>query len=295
MGLFGLFGKKNTREPEVKKEKYREYTKEDAKEIAEVIREKFSQPVMRICFTHSAPSKLAASKIGGYPYWEKDKEYPVNSKGDKLVLLCQINFNDEKIPEGSLLPDKGLLQFYIDTDSLMGLNFDDQTKQDGFRIVYFPEFDESITQADVLLMGLPANTEMKDSNLPTEKEYGIYLEEGVDSISSSEESFDDEVRKAIEELYSDYTDSPVYRVLGNECYDELFTLLTGFGSKMLGCPGFTQSDPRDDYDMHLTTLLQLDSEEDMMWGDSGIANFFIDPMDLQKLDFSDVIYNWDCY
>jgi uncharacterized protein YwqG len=42
-------------------------------------------------------------------------------------------------------------------------------------------------------------------------------------------------------------------------------------------------------------LLQLDSDEEMMWGDSGIANFFIDPDDLRRGDFSRVAYHWDCY
>lgn len=32
-----------------------------------------------------------------------------------------------------------------------------------------------------------------------------------------------------------------------------------------------------------------------MWGDSGICGFFINREKLKELDFSDVIYNWDCY
>ena len=31
-----------------------------------------------------------------------------------------------------------------------------------------------------------------------------------------------------------------------------------------------------------------------MWGDSGVANFFIDSEDLEKRDFSKVFYTWDC-
>nr|WP_281402006.1 DUF1963 domain-containing protein [Xanthomonas theicola] len=41
--------------------------------------------------------------------------------------------------------------------------------------------------------------------------------------------------------------------------------------------------------------MQLDSDQAMMWGDSGIADFFIDPADLHRGDFSPVAYNWDCY
>ncbi|MEK3889148.1 DUF1963 domain-containing protein [Bacillus sp. FSL K6-3431] len=44
-------------------------------------------------------------------------------------------------------------------------------------------------------------------------------------------------------------------------------------------------------------LLQIDSEfeKGMMWGDSGVANFFIRKQDLERLDFSHVLYNWDCF
>ncbi|MDN5490601.1 MAG: DUF1963 domain-containing protein, partial [Acinetobacter sp.] len=34
---------------------------------------------------------------------------------------------------------------------------------------------------------------------------------------------------------------------------------------------------------------------EIMWGDSGVGNFFIHPDDLEKRDFSKVVYNWDCY
>jgi len=43
-------------------------------------------------------------------------------------------------------------------------------------------------------------------------------------------------------------------------------------------------------------LLQLDSDDsiDLMWGDSGVGNFFIKDEDLKNLNFSNVLYNWDC-
>ena len=47
-------------------------------------------------------------------------------------------------------------------------------------------------------------------------------------------------------------------------------------------------------------FIQLDSlydskEDILMWGDSGVANFFITDEDLKNRNFEDVIYNWDCY
>lgn len=64
---------------------------------------------------------------------------------------------------------------------------------------------------------------------------------------------------------------------------------------MLGYPYFTQWDPRDEEDGRRILLLQLDScDRCVEWGDAGVANFFISPEALERRDFSDVLYNWDC-
>lgn len=76
--------------------------------------------------------------------------------------------------------------------------------------------------------------------------------------------------------------------------EEIYEAFSGFGSKLLGYPTFTQYDPRNnnEYD---TLLFQLDSDNDhMMWGDCGVANFFINSRKLKAHDFSDILYNWDC-
>lgn len=45
-------------------------------------------------------------------------------------------------------------------------------------------------------------------------------------------------------------------------------------------------------------LFQLNSGgtcgDEIMWGDCGIANFFISAADLAACDFSRVMYTWDC-
>ena len=66
-----------------------------------------------------------------------------------------------------------------------------------------------------------------------------------------------------------------------------------------GYPYFTQEDPREENSKYDFLLFQLDSDytdntDKVMWGDSGIGNFFINSERLKKLDFSDVLYNWDC-
>ena len=70
------------------------------------------------------------------------------------------------------------------------------------------------------------------------------------------------------------------------------------GHKIGGYPYFTQDDPRKDNDPYTLLLLQIDSDDiedvEIIWGDCGVANFFINPEDLAKCQFDDVMYNWDC-
>jgi uncharacterized protein YwqG len=65
------------------------------------------------------------------------------------------------------------------------------------------------------------------------------------------------------------------------------------GHRIGGYCAFTQEDPRDPADPKLS-LLQLDSDEHICWGDSGIAHWFIREADLRARDFSSVEYYWDC-
>ena len=75
-----------------------------------------------------------------------------------------------------------------------------------------------------------------------------------------------------------------------------------FEAMIGGYPEFTQFDPRqyDKYKKYNVVLFELNSnrypkrEIDIMWGDSGTGTFMIPMEKLKALDFSDVIYNFDC-
>ena len=69
-------------------------------------------------------------------------------------------------------------------------------------------------------------------------------------------------------------------------------------------PNFIQHDPRTNYSENQENyilLLQIDTcftndEDDFFicWEDGGVGNFFIKKSALEKLDFSEVLYHWDC-
>lgn len=59
--------------------------------------------------------------------------------------MAQINF--EEMPKLEFFPEKGILQFYI-LNSMAenhGQDYDDQTNQNNFRVLYHPEIDKSVT------------------------------------------------------------------------------------------------------------------------------------------------------
>ena len=103
---------------------------------------------------------------------------------------------------------------------------------------------------------------------------------------------------ALHSLFQIEITEAVYKYLHDDDYEYIDQSLSNWGHKLLGYPCFTQWDPRgDDYNERYNTLLfQMDSEvPDLLWGDCGVANFFINLDKLKNLDFTDVLYNWDCY
>jgi len=82
-----------------------------------------------------------------------------------------------------------------------------------------------------------------------------------------------------------------------EAFNRVVTILIDFnaGHRVGGYPFFTQTDPRPAFADSIQ-LLQLDSDmPDVMWGDVGLAHWFISSEDLACRDFSNVTFAWDCY
>ena len=96
------------------------------------------RPTVNITLQPSASLSVWQSKVGGVPYLPRDAAYPHNQAGEPLAFLAQINFAD--MPPLPHFPTQGILQFYIDAnDDLWGLDFDNPTAQNGFRVVYFAD------------------------------------------------------------------------------------------------------------------------------------------------------------
>jgi len=248
---------------------------------------------------HPGESDVLSSKIGGLPFIPEDGAYPVNSKsGKKLYLLIQLNFSE--MPKLENFPQKGILQIFIDGEECYGINWDDPQCQDSYRVLYYDDISNPMPIESVqgLMPEISEETDLPFENMGDV--FTIGFEKGEMAITIEDFRFDSMTREIFDSILpeelqgKDIYDMPVI------LRDELYELFSGSHSRIGGYPGFTQDDPREDRGLEdYELLLQIDSESNgkesyLMWGDCGIANFFIRPDDLKKKDFSKVYYNWDC-
>ena len=189
------------------------------------------------------------SRVGGKFLWPKNRPIP-----EERLFLAQINL--EELPNNNMLPEKGLLQFFIKDDEYMGIN--------GGQMVILHD----IPQAFEICETVAANTPI--------------LKPAVMKINAYMEAMS----------YSDYRfpsdDDEIYDI---EEFQGWGTKILGYPFFTQYDPREYDSQKRK-YDK---LLFQLDSEEDfVMWGDCGTGNFFINGESLKNRDFSDVLFNWDC-
>jgi uncharacterized protein YwqG len=245
------------------------------------------RPVHYLSLEPFADDEPTASKVGGRAWWPQDEPAPTGSKGQPLVLLAQINFAE--LPPTPGYPDRGLLQFFITANDFYGANFDGQlgeaelVRQRDFRVVYWPDTDRPSQR-------LPLAT-------------GDYLPHRPEQPLRMGFETDQQILTAVdhrfEALWSggSYAAAETYAGQHGLSADDLIGAvherLDGSHHKIGGYPHFTQTDPRTGGDFEL--LLQLDTDDRLMWGDSGVGGFFIRPDDLARADFSRVLYSWDCY
>ncbi|PIE47422.1 MAG: hypothetical protein CSA42_03200 [Gammaproteobacteria bacterium] len=247
--------------------------------------------------------RLTDSKFGGVPYIPKNGFYPKAEDGTPLMLLAQINFEQvfEQVShkEFAELPKQGLLQIFINAgEEKLGKDEDALTPNPNYQVHFIPSIDitatplsESTKMAKQSVDGnylkkvfAPISTPLK---LSFSKEYGCagVSENLLEFIAANQ-------GQAIDEL--DYENSEKEDI----AYEAINKLSNANGHKLLGIPVFPNEEIRKPYSTQ-KLFLQIDSEYPMtenyeiMWGDMGVANFFIQPDALLNKDFSKLIYYWD--
>lgn len=282
------------------------------KEIVLEIKRENKQPVLRFTL-ELGETGLLESKVGGIPYLPSNVEWPLDSYGTPLVLLAQINCTDlVELPD---FPHTGLLQIFTGDDELFGMETEDYTRMDSFRIFYYQSVDTTVTMEAVLAKA----PDFSEVNSPIIGEDGYFY-----SKQSCRICFTDVTNQEI--LGDDFRFETLFVQKWNQCYpempiedlrdlrrqlpedfyfddilDEEFENV--YCHQLGGYPFFAQYDFRKgfkgqykDLDVLLFQLAEdaVGEEMQIYWGDAGIGNFFINREDLLKLDFSRVAYQWDC-
>lgn len=242
---------------------------------------------------------LCSSKVGGYPYWAKDKEYPTDSDGNKLLLLAQINLSDFEFED---LPDNGLLQFFVSFNDCLGLN-----DKKGYKVVYHEFFDENVKEDDIKKMGIPGNVEVISDDkhwFPTYQCYRMVFKKSEnDVVCLGDYKFEENLKSILnEELKIDVKDKDILSCMNIDAFNYLADRFDTYQNKICGNPNFCQGDPRlyiGDKEKYDTLLLQLvsdvdEKDSDLMFGDGGACNFLINHYELEKRCFDDVLFNWEC-
>lgn len=278
-------------------------------ELVQHIKDGTTTPIYKLIINEERTPGITDTKLGGIGYWPAGLDWPATKRGMKLMLLAQLNLAD--FGGCDRFPDHGLLQFFIDSDDdCSGMDFDDGTNQNGFRVVWHETIDPTVTEEQVRALDIPTSADSWDERIgnPLRGEYALDIEATTGCINPADDRFDQVFLEHLEKLLgSEYVvgRNGWYDCLSREDSNRIFDLfeIKGPLHQVLGYPFFTQNDPRyDDRFKDLDTLLlQVDSDgtkqggDRVLWGDVGIGNFFINADTLRQGDFSRVMFNWDCY
>lgn len=256
------------------------------KAIVEEIKKRTAMDCYRLTIQPDSLPGLFDSKFGGYPYWDPKLPYPVDGTGEKMVLLAQINF--DQFPADEPLPQGGMLQFFLGQDDCFGLDR-------GCQVVYHQRIDHSVTPKQLKPLGIPTHKDL--DYFPVMEAAAVTMEKATGYMGPADGRFDSIFSQACQTVTGQTLEDGkhhwnYWNTLESEDRDYLWDQLSTDGHHLLGYPYFTQEDPRDG--AYETLLFQMDSDDDILWGDCGVANFFINLEDLKRRDFSDVFYTWDC-
>ena len=279
---------------------------EKIKKFIEEFKKLENRETIKINLISETKTPLTSSNVAGWFYLPKTSTIPTTSKGEQLMYLAQINC--EELPENSIYPSKGIMQFWIfGGDYNLGNDYTKPTSDSKKRVIYYPEVEEHFTEAELSEMYKPEE-DKKEGELITPINDGAPFAMSFEKASQwplpndfrFEEIFNEKLNEHIEETKAE-EGFESYDIGEEESYDIIEELDIPNHTQIGGYGHFTQEDPRmyDDFEDYTELLFQLDSEfgtDDyyILWGDCGVGNFFAKKEQLRNLDFAECLYSWDC-
>jgi len=234
----------------------------------------YKQDFIRI---HAKPLKknpqltFEQSKFLGKPYLPVGFEYPMDQNDEPMILLAQINFAE--VPALENYPDHGILQLFVSGD--------DWEDMEDYKVLFHETIGEAQTDFSFVHEDLYATSPI---NCPHSLTFTKETELGGSEDFRFDYEFDGKP-------YWEFEDT--LKEADQEAIDPLFS---GSGHKIGGYACFTQLDPRDEKEENRddVLLLQIDIDDEIMFGDSGVAHLLINKDALINKDFSKAYFYWDC-
>ncbi len=213
------------------------------------------------------------SKFLGKPFFPKSKVYPIDSNGTPMLMAVQINFAEVPPLEG--FPKEGILQLFMSSENwyleevVVFYHSKDELSEPN--IEDFTFIDQKLYEA-----------------LPIWKVHRLGFEHTIDYGGSQDSQFNFCING---KEYWEYLES-----LSVEQAKQMEKYFSAIGHKIGGYAEFTQHDPRDynDNQKEDIQLLQIDIDDHIMFGDSGVAHLFISPEHLKNQDLEKAYFYWDC-
>ena len=215
---------------------------------------------------------LRQSKFLGQPYLPVGTPYPHDEKGQPMLLVAQLNFAE--IPALAGFPSTGILQFFISPTEWY--NADD------YQVLYHAATDA------------PPQTDFSFLTSKLYEDSPIHVEHSLAFSLATEYGGAEDCRFDMSFGGKDYYE---YQETLPEAQRELLDTYCGnAGHRLGGYAYFTQGDPRQPEPAGQTDvqLLQIDVDEEIMFGDSGLGHFFISPAALAARQFDQAYFYWDC-
>lgn len=249
---------------------------------------------------------LEESKFGGFPFVPLGGAIPTNAEGSQLALLAQINC--AQLPENNMYPSDGWLQIWCLEDEMYGFCSDTIQPETNQKVLYIPAGTQGEPLERVEAMYQPYGNEECPLWFVDEQGaiWGMRLSftHGQQGITYSDGRFRDLFLDRWNKRYPEQAVENFYD-LPDEIFENMVDSHDGpdCAHQLGGYPYFTQYDPRYEFDSaelakYTEVLFQIDSQFDtkwdLCWGDAGVRNFFISRENLEALDFSDLLYNFDC-
>ena len=243
-----------------------------------------AQPAVFLTGAGPALATPGGSRIGGVVWIPDGETIPADRTGAPMSFLAQLDFAE--LPKLKDYPETGVLQFFIALDMYFGADFDDPGAGD-FKLVYRATLDGPGKMVRTRYDG--RNGEDFYTPLESRKlqHRGVALT-GKPGLSSPG-LFSFQLRRDLPDF------------LENDSYATLNALVQGghvqnqeihhFG----GYPDTVQDDWRVTKELQEfdTVLLNLWSQDGLMWGDAGQGQFLIRREDLRERNFDEAAFQWD--